>query len=87
MQIRYLSHYAEYPADWVTHPRLIAGGCSVSAAPPCRDTFCSIWFLWRPNSATVVDKKNMSVIIMNYHLSKKNVVVQKYDSKEVSVCI
>ncbi|KAL6100178.1 srd5a1 [Pungitius sinensis] len=25
MQIRYLSHYAEYPADWVTHPRFIAG--------------------------------------------------------------
>ncbi|XP_061520523.1 3-oxo-5-alpha-steroid 4-dehydrogenase 1 isoform X2 [Phycodurus eques] len=25
MQIRYLSHYAEYPADWVTHPCFIAG--------------------------------------------------------------
>ncbi|XP_029920103.1 3-oxo-5-alpha-steroid 4-dehydrogenase 1 [Myripristis murdjan] len=25
MQVRYLSHYAEYPADWVTHPCFIAG--------------------------------------------------------------
>ncbi|KAM8841157.1 3-oxo-5-alpha-steroid 4-dehydrogenase 1 isoform 1-T1 [Spinachia spinachia] len=25
MQIRYLSHYAQYPADWVTRPRFIAG--------------------------------------------------------------
>ncbi|XP_068603519.1 3-oxo-5-alpha-steroid 4-dehydrogenase 1 [Brachionichthys hirsutus] len=25
MQIRYLSHYAEYPARWVTHPRFIIG--------------------------------------------------------------
>nr|XP_020475822.1 3-oxo-5-alpha-steroid 4-dehydrogenase 1 [Monopterus albus] len=25
MQIRYLSHYAEYPADWVTHPCFTAG--------------------------------------------------------------
>ncbi|XP_043995215.1 3-oxo-5-alpha-steroid 4-dehydrogenase 1 isoform X2 [Gambusia affinis] len=25
MQVRYLSHYAEYPADWVTHPRFITG--------------------------------------------------------------
>ncbi|XP_049606500.1 3-oxo-5-alpha-steroid 4-dehydrogenase 1 [Syngnathus scovelli] len=25
MQIRYLSHYAEYPADWVTNPCFIAG--------------------------------------------------------------
>ncbi|CAJ1083714.1 3-oxo-5-alpha-steroid 4-dehydrogenase 1 isoform X1 [Xyrichtys novacula] len=25
MQIRYLSHYAEYPAHWVTHPCFIAG--------------------------------------------------------------
>ncbi|KAG7277709.1 hypothetical protein CRUP_003597 [Coryphaenoides rupestris] len=26
MQIRYLSHYAEYPAGWVTHPCFIIGG-------------------------------------------------------------
>ncbi|XP_054619209.1 3-oxo-5-alpha-steroid 4-dehydrogenase 1 [Dunckerocampus dactyliophorus] len=25
MQIRYLSHYAEYPADWITRPCFIAG--------------------------------------------------------------
>lgn len=25
MQIRYLSHYAEYPSSWVTHPCFIAG--------------------------------------------------------------
>ncbi|XP_077405628.1 3-oxo-5-alpha-steroid 4-dehydrogenase 1 isoform X2 [Vanacampus margaritifer] len=25
MQIRYLSHYADYPADWVTNPCFIAG--------------------------------------------------------------
>ncbi|XP_061597932.1 3-oxo-5-alpha-steroid 4-dehydrogenase 1 [Cololabis saira] len=25
MQVRYLSHYAEYPAHWVTHPCFIAG--------------------------------------------------------------
>ncbi|KAK5855378.1 hypothetical protein PBY51_005481 [Eleginops maclovinus] len=25
MQIRYLSHYADYPAHWVTHPCFIAG--------------------------------------------------------------
>ncbi|XP_077599164.1 3-oxo-5-alpha-steroid 4-dehydrogenase 1 [Stigmatopora nigra] len=25
MQIRYLSHYAEYPADWATHPFFVAG--------------------------------------------------------------
>ncbi|KAF7657677.1 hypothetical protein LDENG_00023410 [Lucifuga dentata] len=25
MQVRYLSHYAEYPADWVTHPCFLAG--------------------------------------------------------------
>ncbi|MEQ2287369.1 hypothetical protein AMECASPLE_011640 [Ameca splendens] len=25
MQVRYLSHYAEYPADWVTQPRFIIG--------------------------------------------------------------
>ena len=31
MQIRYLSHYADYPAHWVTHPRFIAGWCLVSA--------------------------------------------------------
>lgn len=33
MQIRYLSHYAEYPAHWVTHPCFIAGTCLVSALP------------------------------------------------------
>ncbi|CAG5892217.1 unnamed protein product [Menidia menidia] len=26
LQIRYLSHYAEYPADWVKHPCFITGG-------------------------------------------------------------
>ncbi|MED6253930.1 hypothetical protein ATANTOWER_008918 [Ataeniobius toweri] len=25
LQVRYLSHYAEYPADWVTQPRFIIG--------------------------------------------------------------
>ncbi|KAM8883038.1 3-oxo-5-alpha-steroid 4-dehydrogenase 1 [Synchiropus picturatus] len=25
MQVRYLSHYAEYPEDWVTHPFFITG--------------------------------------------------------------
>ncbi|KAM4538625.1 3-oxo-5-alpha-steroid 4-dehydrogenase 1 isoform 1-T2 [Odontesthes bonariensis] len=25
LQVRYLSHYAEYPADWVTHPCFITG--------------------------------------------------------------
>ncbi|KAG9355726.1 hypothetical protein JZ751_000564 [Albula glossodonta] len=25
LQIRYLSHFAEYPADWITHPCFIAG--------------------------------------------------------------
>uniref|UniRef100_A0A1A7Y6U8 3-oxo-5alpha-steroid 4-dehydrogenase (NADP(+)) n=1 Tax=Iconisemion striatum TaxID=60296 RepID=A0A1A7Y6U8_9TELE len=27
MQIRYLSHYAEYPAYWVSHPCFITGSC------------------------------------------------------------
>ncbi|KAM6899475.1 3-oxo-5-alpha-steroid 4-dehydrogenase 1 isoform 2-T2 [Xenentodon cancila] len=26
MQVRYLSHYAEYPAHWLTHPCFITGG-------------------------------------------------------------
>ncbi|XP_012673705.1 3-oxo-5-alpha-steroid 4-dehydrogenase 1 [Clupea harengus] len=26
LQTRYLSHYAEYPSDWVTHPFFISGG-------------------------------------------------------------
>lgn len=29
MQIRYLSHYAEYPAYWVTHPCFLIGRCPV----------------------------------------------------------
>lgn len=27
LQTRYLSHYAEYPPDWVTHPYFIIGSC------------------------------------------------------------
>ncbi|XP_073787228.1 3-oxo-5-alpha-steroid 4-dehydrogenase 1 isoform X2 [Danio rerio] len=27
LQGRYLSHYADYPADWVTHPCFIIGSC------------------------------------------------------------
>lgn len=35
MQVRYLRHYAEYPAQWVTHPYFITGRCSVSASTLC----------------------------------------------------
>uniref|UniRef100_A0A3B1IQJ8 3-oxo-5-alpha-steroid 4-dehydrogenase n=1 Tax=Astyanax mexicanus TaxID=7994 RepID=A0A3B1IQJ8_ASTMX len=27
LQVRYLSHYAEFPSDWVTHPCFITGSC------------------------------------------------------------
>ena len=40
VQIRYLSHYAEYSAHWVTHPCFITGRCSVAAA-----TLSTNWFI------------------------------------------
>ncbi|XP_029298792.1 3-oxo-5-alpha-steroid 4-dehydrogenase 1 isoform X2 [Cottoperca gobio] len=35
MQIRYLSHYAEYPARWVTHPCFIAGASHAFQTSTC----------------------------------------------------